>query len=102
MVAHAPPHATRPRLVVRAPGGVHRRRSWHLVVSVLRHVHICPPAYRLLPCAQVKHDATPDQIKKQYYVLARKFHPDKVRGSRAWWRACVDTMGLPYVKGGEV
>mmetsp|Transcript_11892 Transcript_11892/g.25534 ORF Transcript_11892/g.25534 Transcript_11892/m.25534 type:complete len:570 (-) Transcript_11892:2455-4164(-) len=33
--------------------------------------------YELL---QVPRDATPDQIKKQYYILARKWHPDQNPG----------------------
>ncbi len=26
---------------------------------------------------QLQRDANPEQIKKQYYMMARKFHPDK-------------------------
>jgi DnaJ-domain-containing protein 1 len=30
---------------------------------------------------QVPRDATPEQIKRQYYLLARKWHPDKNVGN---------------------
>ncbi len=30
---------------------------------------------------EVSKDATPEQIKRQYYVLAKKYHPDKNQGS---------------------